>query len=444
MNKTITTDLQLMEMLNLLASESCFYFSYNEEILDFTDRTKAESYKIIIMAKKAIYEVPMQSEWMMRLFFKASKETIFRKDVKLIVWNLKNFISFCLAKFNLNFNFDCSVVDLKIIESFMGHKFSKPASFAESINRLRSIFESGSWNDIQKTYKAIYLPLIMNVVPEMETVGILTDKKLHAYYEIAGQDNGRLLCYNAYNRGYVPHIMNPDTKDQFKPLDFDQLFVYFDYKSMEVKILQWLSQDQELQKVCESDDIYKTIYELITKTACDTDDKRSLCKRFFLPVFYGMGSNSLSEQLGISTEVAQSIVDRIKKIFSISYNWIEDHQIKAKQQKYICDIFGKKRVFTEKEYKARNFVVQSPAAIFCLEKLILLRKSLNGIAQVAYNIHDGYMIFSNRENLKKTILESQSVLLSKSELFQNLQLDVSCYVGRKLTELKKINLKKRE
>ena len=444
MTKSITTNLQLMEMLNDLASENTIYFSYNSEILDFTDKSKLDAYKLTIMAKKGIYELPLNSEWMMRLFFKASRETIFRKDVKVLTWNIKNFISFCLSKFKLRFYFDCSIIDLKILESFLGIKCEKPSKFSECLNRLRSIFDSGKWNELQRIYKIVYLPLMLDVIPDMESIGILTDKKVHAYYDIAGQDNGRLLCHNAYQKGYVPHIITPDLKDQLKPLDFDQIFVYFDFKSMEVKVLQWLSQDYELQKVCESDDIYKTVYELITKTPCDTDDKRSLCKRFFLPVFYGMGANALSENIGLPPEAAQAIVERIKKIFSTAYGWIESCQNKAKEQKYICDIFGKKRIFMDKEYKARNFVVQSPAAIFCLEKLISLHKSLNGIARIAYNVHDGYMIFSTRENLKKAILESQSVLLSKSDLFPDLRLDISCYAGRKLTELKKINLKKKE
>ena len=154
--------------------------------------------------------------------------------------------------------------------------------------------------------------------------------------------------------------------------------------------------------------------------------------------------NAISENLGLPIKVAESIVERVKNTFSVAYSWIESFQNKAKEEHAVCDIFGKKRIFLEKEYKARNFVVQSPAAIFCLEKLIQLYKSLNGKAKIAYNVHDGYMLYSTRDNLKDVILESQSVLLSKSHLFPDMHLNVSCYAGRKLSDLKKININKRE
>jgi hypothetical protein len=49
-----------------------------------------------------------------------------------------------------------------------------------------------------------------------------------------------------------------------------------DYKSMEVKMLGWLSGDDEINGLCDSEDIYRVAYEKILKTPCDSEDKRSL------------------------------------------------------------------------------------------------------------------------------------------------------------------------
>lgn len=438
----VTNHMQMMEMLANLEAENAVYISYNSDILDFTDRTKIESYRLIIMAKNSIYELPIDTDWLIRLFVKASKNTLFAQGKKIVCWNWKNFLSFCKGKYGAEFSFECSIIDLKIIESFLGLKQSKPSSFGECFNRLRDILDSGKWSEIQNIYKKIYLPMILEVIPSMETTGILDQQKLHAYYEIAGQENGRLLCFNAYNRGYVPHIITPEQKSCFKPLNFDQIFVYFDFKSMEVKILNYLSKDSELDKICQTDDIYKSVYELIMKSPCDSAEKRNFCKSFFLPVFYGMSANTLALNLELPTAAAESIVGRIKNIFSEAYAWIENYQAKAKEDKFVCDIFGKKRYLPEKEYKARNFIVQSPAAIFCFEKLIMLHQKLKNIATIAYNVHDGYMLYSTRESLKKTIITSQETLMSESVLFPNLKLGISCYAGRQLVELKKINLPK--
>jgi|LakMenE18May11ns_1017448.scaffolds.fasta_scaffold9928539_1 hypothetical protein len=444
MSKTISNYMQLMEMFSDLESESTLYISYNDDILDFTDKSKQDAYRLVISSKKGIYEIPMSNPWMMNLFNRAASKTIFSGNKKILTWNWKNFVSFCFGRFKIKFEFFCSIIDLKIIESFFGLRQKKPENFSECLRRLKFVLDSGKWPQLQSIYKSVYLPLMLDVIPALECVGILDQDRLHAYYEINGQENGRLLCFNAYTKGYVPHVITPDQKLEFKPLDFDQVFLYFDFKSMEVKVLQWLSKDPELQKVCESSDVYSSVYELITKTSCDSEDKRNLCKRFFLPIFYGMGVNAISENLGLPVKAAESIVERVKSTFSVAYSWIESFQNKAKEEHAVCDIFGKKRIFLEKEYKARNFVVQSPAAIFCLEKLIQLYKSLNGKAKIAYNVHDGYMLYSTRDNLKDVILESQSVLLSKSHLFPDMNLNISCYAGRKLSELKKININKRE
>ena len=87
---SVSNHMQLMQMLSDIESESAVYIAYNSDILDFTDKSKSDAYRLIIMSKKAAYEVPIGNEWLLRLFLKASKSTLFSKDKKIICWNFKN------------------------------------------------------------------------------------------------------------------------------------------------------------------------------------------------------------------------------------------------------------------------------------------------------------------------------------------------------------------
>ena len=439
----LTNETQMISALAELDAEGVVYFSCSDEILDFTDKSRHGAYTVALSSKKGVYEFLVHDEWAVRLFVKAASMTVFSKGKKVIAWDWKNFCSFCLGRHGVKVVVECSLIDLKIIEHYVGFRNEKPKTVGECTRRLRSVVESGCWDKLQVVYKSVYLPLACEVLPCMETIGILDREKLHAHYDIAGQENGRLLCFNAYSRGYVPHVLTQEQKGCLKPIALDQLFVYLDYRSMEVRVLEWLTKDTELTKACESPDIYKALYETVTKNACDSPEKRSFCKSFFLPVFYGMSPSTLSERLGVSQSTSESIVDRIRKIFPTAYGWVERQQAEAKDAGLSTDLFGRRRVLEDKHYRARNFAVQSPAALFCLKKLVHLHESLKGKGSVAYNVHDGYMIYSSRENVRDVVLAAMSALRSEDSAFPSLRMEVSCSVGRRLTEMRELNVAKK-
>ena len=435
---------QIVKILCDHAATGAVYLTATDSVLDFTSREKAKLVKVTVCSSLGSHDIPLDDDWSARIFSKTLSNVVCCEGKKLLSWNWKSIVSFLLGMYGIQIDFKGTLIDLKILESYMDTRLDKPKNINEFMGRLKKVMASENWSKIHKIYKEIHLPLALKIIPELESVGILTFEKIHAYYEIAGQENGRLLSYKAFARSFVPHVISPEQKELLKPLDFDSVFVYMDYKSMEVKMLGWLSGDDEINSLCDSEDIYKSAFEKILKSPCDSEEKRSLCKKFFLPVFYGMSAYGISEKLGLPMKTAEAIVDRIKSIFSKSYQWIESFQNKAEIDKKVSDYFGKIRLFPEKAYKARNFAVQSPAAIFCLYHLIDLYKSLNDITKIAYNVHDGYMIYAKREKLKEVILASHKSLVSECSLFPNLVMGVSCSVGRKLTEMKSIQLPNRK
>jgi hypothetical protein len=434
---------QIVKLLYDHAATGAVYLSATDAVLDFTSREKAKKATIFICSSFGSHEIPLDGDWSARIFSKAFSNSLCCEGKKILVWNWKVIASFLLGMYGITIEFKGTLIDLKILESYTDTKLEKPKTMIEFMGRLKKVMSSENWSKTQKIYKSVHLPLALEVVPSLETIGILTTEKLHAFYDITGQENGRMLCYKALTRSFVPHVISPEQRELLKPLDFDSVFVYMDYKSMEVKMLGWLSGDEEINGLCDSEDIYRVAYEKILKTPCDSEDKRSLCKKIFLPVFYGMSAYGISEKFGLPIKVAEAIVDRIKNIFFKAYKWIEDYQKKAEIDKKVVDYCGKTRHFQDKSYRARNFAVQSPSAIYCLYQLIGLYKSLNGIGRIAYNVHDGYMIYANREKLKEVILASHKSLVSECNLFPNLSMSISCSVGRKITEMKTIKLPNR-
>ena len=75
----------------------------------------------------------------------------------------------------------------------------------------------------------------------------------------------------------------------------------------------------------------------------------------------------------------------------------------AESQGTISDYFGKRRTFTENFYKARNFCIQSPASLICLEKLVQLWKKIQHKTRICYHVHDGYYVYAQDDNKEKFV-----------------------------------------
>jgi DNA polymerase I-like protein with 3'-5' exonuclease and polymerase domains len=149
--------------------------------------------------------------------------------------------------------------------------------------------------------------------------------------------------------------------------------------------------------------------------------------------------------LGIASDVSERVVEQISSLFPNALSFVAEYEQQVKKDGFAKDVFGKRRSSFEsgKEYLARNFAVQSPAATICLEKLIKLHYSLSNLnqflkhkVQIAYTVHDGYVLYITKENWKDVLKKSLEVLMSESEICPGLKLKVSCKGGRTLDDMK--------
>ena len=397
------------------------------EILDFTSQKPA---KLIIKGGGYSVQVDLPTD------DKSFKETLgwiteCFSDKIVFGWNIKNLFSYFLFRTKKPIKIPGQIIDLKIMESYLGLNKHAPTSFDEAKSRLKLLMQDRDFDNMLHIYRKTYLPLIKSVIPKIECLGLndLEIKKtVYPYYEIVST-NGRMKCSKAFSRSINPHAISDNSN--YIPVGFDKIFIYLDFKYMEVAVLQWLSGDVVLKQIMDSGkDLYSTIWEEITGIKC-TEEYREKCKLLFLPVVYGLGKTTLAKQWQIPEDVAKKLVDRIHARFHIAMNWIQNQQnsaVNGRARSY----FGKIRYFTEDLYRVRNFAVQSAGASVCNEKLIQLSENIYE-AGIACYIHDGYIIVTDKINYK-TVLNKAIEALEAD--YQGLKLKVSYRVGSNLNDLR--------
>lgn len=424
-------------LTELIESNKVVFVKTEPEILDFTDSIL---FKVIVCGTNTRVELDISSGNVASIMGLLDA-TVFNKDLvtRVYFWDFKSLASFCkyyTTKFATPKN---NVLDLKVIEAFLDIHKNVPDNFLEASNRIKVVFQNTEW---QAIYKSIHIPLSFRVLPSIETTGLLnseTRRTEHPYYEIEGQRHGRLSCSKKFLRCYLPHNMGPDVKRVLKPKGYGLRFATADYRYCEIVVLQWLSGDQKLKEILDSgEDLHNKIYELVTGLPCDTEIKRKISKKMFLPVVYGLGSKGLAKTLSIPESAAIQVKNKIYSIFSTAINWVAEKQKIAKETGMVKDYFGRPRKYDQNQsYLARNLVIQSVAATVCQEKLIDLWRALSTTeSKLAFSIHDGYGVICSTQKAKDTYRIMKDTLETESVLCPGLKMSVEIRFGVKLDDMR--------
>lgn len=431
---------QLATVLANIDSKSV-YLRFNPDVLDFTDLESPAEISFFTGTNDS-FSITLTEE---NIFLTLSmlRLSVFSKDVKLISWDWKSFSSYVMFLTKQSFDVECSIIDLKILESYGGIKQNAPSSLVEAMNRLRHLIASGIWKEVESVYRQIHIPLMTTVLPAIETTGIIDSEQesvVYSHYEIDGQENGRLRCFDAFKRSFLPHAMKPEKREVLKPTSLDQLFMLFDFKGMEVYMLAWMSKDPLLQRLCRENDIYSELYRCMTDKEAISKEDRDFAKKCFLPHIYGQSAYSLSQRCGVAMDIAEMVVERISSLFPTALAFVAESERQLRETGYAKDIFGKRRTNFEsgKEYLVRNFCVQAPAAMICSEKLISLYYALKDMTSISYTVHDGFVVYVTKDNWKQVYKTGYDVLTGESQLCPGLRLKVACRAGRNLNSLKPV------
>lgn len=427
------------QVADMLEGSTSAYLYTEPDVPDFTIKGKVN---VVIQTQRKILKFEL-NEKNVEQVLGLLDWTVFSKDNLqiLFTWNFKSLLTyfrFFVRKFVPP---TVSVVDLQVIENFLNIDKTRPENFIEAVNRGKVISGFKTWKPI---YKAIHLPLMFQVLPDLEIKPLIQEevrKSLYAYYEIEGQTSGRMNALKKYHNGYLPYTLSPEQKQIIKPQNYMQFFLA-DYRAHEVYVLQWLSKDPALMEVIQSSqDVYVGLYKAVTGDNCDTEKKRNLTKKMFLPVMFGCGVKGLAANMGISEAGAKEILRRLTHRFAVSYEWMSDRQRHAEENGEAEDYFGRTRKLAQgEEYLARNFAVQGVAATFCQEKLIQLHMALGERidAHLCFTVHDGYVGACTTDTAREVCQLIRSSLESVSEMCPGLAVKVRVSTGSKLNQLQEV------
>lgn len=418
-----------------LEGEKTVFVKCDPSPVDFTNIS--ESSFISIITRKVSLKVPIKEQ--IDSLINLVSLTVFTADKTVIVWDIKSLLTYiknqCLPDTFSNINLN-RVYDLKLAESICGIQNQPPTTWSEAVARLKACIQNeAAW----RIHRRVHLPLALRVIPDIETCGVVNSaqqKSFYPSYTIEGQIQGRMKCNQAFPRCINPHSLDDATKSLIVPKPPHDLFIQMDYRAMEVRVLQWLSQDPVLGAIINDPkkEVYEEIYKIITETEEVGPKERAIAKMFFLPVFFGLQAFKLAENLGISKETAQTIINLIADKFKVAWAWVDkQHQIAADTGQ-ITDCFGRVRI-VESPYIARHFSIASPAALICLDKLIKLHDELPSTARIAFSIHDGYVIATNRATYKDIVKKSKKILETEEDLYKGLILKTSCEIGKCLGKM---------
>ena len=181
------------------------------------------------------------------------------------------------------------------------------------------------------------------------------DGRIHCSFNQYGAKTGRFSSSDPNLQNIPSH--NKDIRKMFKATDGYYL-LSSDYSQQEPKVMTQMCQDEKMIKAYQDGkDLYAEIASLSFNTdyenclefnADGTTNKegkarRSQAKSILLGVLYGRGVPSIAEQLGTTTQKAQSIKDSVFKGFPAIPQFEEDSLEMAETLGYVTTLWGRKR-----------------------------------------------------------------------------------------------------
>lgn len=418
---------------DLVAQTKIVYMYADEEVPDFT---KHAPFSLVIMGRNQHkVTIPVERDTLPAILGMLDLNVFNTEVIETIVcWNIKSILSYFHAYIPHSQPPAGAIIDLHVIENWHNKNLERPTTLSDAIIRLKDC--GSSWRMI---YNKIHLPLMTKVIPSIEATPLLhvgVKDYVHGFYEIEGQANGRLRCAKKFSKSYLPHTLGPDDRRSLIPAYETFSFLYTDIRHCEVTVLAWLSDDPLLRSLIASGrDLHSEVYKAITGDNCDSDVKRKLSKKLFLPVMYGMGVNGLASAMNLSVDVARELVTRIQKKFPAAIEYLDAAYDKAHAGGVVEDYFGRPRAFQGDFYKSRNYVVQSVAATACLDRLIRIYNALPRESKLCFTVHDGYGLVVPKNDINAVSDVVKQIIHDESPLTPGLSLTSESRAGKTLDSL---------
>ena len=172
-------------------------------------------------------------------------------------------------------------------------------------------------------------------------------KRIHSSFNQTVAATGRLSSQNPnFQNIPIKTDVGREMRKAFRPQKEGWKILSADYSQIELRIMAHLSKDPELIKAFENnEDIHaRTASSVFGVPIADVlPEMRRTAKVVNFGIMYGAGAFRMSQELGIPRGEAQSIIDVYFKQYSGIQNYIDETLEKARSDKYVETILGRRR-----------------------------------------------------------------------------------------------------
>src|SRR2546425_963491 len=335
---------------------------------------------------------------------------------------------------------------------------------AEAILNLRPRLEAEMRNlGVDYLFHEIELPLA-GVLADMESEGVAIDvpylKEMQE--EIAGQlasieTEGEEVAGQKFN----PNLMNIPIRTElgqrirraFKAGRPDHVMVSADYAQIELRIAAHLSGDPMLLDAFKAgQDIHTATAAAVFKVPIEQVDpsQRRLAKIANFGSIYGQGEYGLSQQLGITGDVAREFLGQYWSTYSKLREFLDDLRRKAREEGLVVSATGRRRAIPDlrspnfqlrsaAERMAINFPMQSLAADIIKIAMVRLQREIEADqieGRMLLQVHDELLFEVPRAELDQFAEKVPRIMTGAYELETGIEVEMK--VGPNWADMKKL------
>jgi len=179
-------------------------------------------------------------------------------------------------------------------------------------------------------------------------------------------------------------------------------FISLDASQIELRVLAILSQDPQMLEDLKTGDLHlATAIHMFgwTDNEADMKSRRYKAKQSNFAEVYGANEFKLSEMLECTVEEALEFIAERHRIYPVLYQWIEATKVKAREDGFVVNIFGRIRPLPElsagswkmrekAERECVNSIVQGSAVDYVKKMMLYLRAILDPKIRLVLQVHD--------------------------------------------------------
>jgi DNA polymerase I len=295
--------------------------------------------------------------------------------------------------------------------------------------------------------KSTYVDALPQIVDPMSG-------RVHTSFGQASTATGRLSSSN-------PNLMNIPIRSElgqrirraFKAGRPDHVMVSADYSQIELRIAAHLSGDPKLLGAfAAGQDIHTATAAAVFKIPIEsvTSDQRRLAKVANFGSIYGQGEYGLSQQLGITGDVAREFLAQYWSTYSRLKEYLDEVRRKAREEGFVVSATGRRRAIPDlrspnfqlrsaAERMAINFPMQSLAADIIKIAMVRLQREIEADqieGRMLLQVHDELLFEVPRSEVDQFAEKVPRIMTGAYELETGIEVETK--VGPNWADMKKL------